>query len=86
MISRLAGIGADNVTPSPWPRWLSLAMAARYASMCKNTLRQYIEAGDIYGSLKGGKWYVDRESIDAFFLSDEKRIDGIVSRVLGGLR
>lgn len=52
------------------PRWLSLAQAARYASMCTKTLRRYLETGDIYGSRRGGKWFVDRESIDRFFLAD----------------
>jgi len=53
------------------PRWLSLAKACSYASMSENTLLNFIKTGDIYASKKVGKWYVDRESIDAFFESEK---------------
>jgi len=64
------------------PRWLSLASAAQYASMSKNTFIKYIQDGKIYATQKGGKWYVDRESIDHFMIED----DVIVRKVLDSFR
>ena len=64
------------------PRWLDLASAEKYTCMAKKTLKKRIEAGEIYGSLKGGKWFVDRESIDAFHLADKAQVEKIVERVL----
>jgi hypothetical protein len=32
---------------------------------------RYVEAGEIYGTLKGGKWFIDRCSIDSFFAEDK---------------
>ena len=57
------------------PRWLSVKQACRYASMSRPTLMTYVVDGNIYGSLKGGKWYVDRYSIDAFFESDKVQLN-----------
>lgn len=67
------------------PRWLSLAGAAVYASMCDKTLLKYIKAGDIYGTLKGGKWFVDRFSIDRFMLIDDAVIKDSVEKLKGEL-
>ena len=39
--------------------------------MHRQTLMRYVMAGEIYGTLKGGKWYLDKESIDLFFLEDK---------------
>jgi len=49
-------------------RWFSLKEACQYASISKRKLIKHIKDGEIYGSKKG-KWFVDRESIDAFFLN-----------------
>jgi excisionase family DNA binding protein len=78
--------GSDTDHPSPWPRWLSLTKAAAYASMSKGTIMRYILDGEIYGTRKGGKWYVDRTAIDTFFLAGSAREDAIVRSVLGGGR
>jgi hypothetical protein len=51
-------------------RWLDLKGAARYMSMSKKTIMRLVDQGQIVGCLKGGKWYLDRRSIDAFFLGD----------------
>lgn len=51
------------------------------ASMSKKTLKKYIIAGEIYGSLKGGKWFVDRESIDNFFFQDNVKVEEILARI-----
>ena len=53
------------------PRWLDLAHAARYASMHRKTLLKYVLAGEIYGTRKAGKWFLDVHSIDAFFEADK---------------
>ena len=53
------------------PRWLDLRQASKYASMHRQTLMRYVEAGEIYGTLKGGKWFIDRCSIDSFFAEDK---------------
>ena len=63
------------------PRWLSLTEASKYASMCKKTMVRYVASGDIYASRKGGKWFVDKESIDAFFLADKVTVDELLARV-----
>jgi len=68
------------------PRWLSMKQACAYASMSENKLMEHINADDIYATKKGGKRFVDRESIDAFMLSDsraaEKRFAEITRRVV----
>jgi hypothetical protein len=51
--------------------------------MSKKTLKKHIESGEIYASLKGGKWYVDKESIDAFHLNDNVKVEEAVARILG---
>jgi excisionase family DNA binding protein len=66
------------------PRWLSLAEASKYVSMHRQTLMRYIVAGKIYGALKGGKWFVDRESIDAFMLEDNIEIARFKTSFMGG--
>ena len=53
------------------PRWLDLKHAGRYSSMHRQTLLKHVDAGEIYGVLKGGKWFIDRLSIDTFFLADK---------------
>jgi predicted site-specific integrase-resolvase len=63
------------------PRWLSLTEASKYASMCKKTMARYVASGDIYASRKGGKWFVDKESIDAFFMADKVTIKELLARV-----
>ena len=65
----------DNIHP----RWLSLSKACSYASMSENTLLGRIKTGDIYATKKGGKWYVDRESIDAFFENEKMLAKTIVA-------
>jgi Helix-turn-helix domain len=51
------------------PRWLTLSDAGKYASMSERTLKRHILNGEIY-AIKKGKWYVDKESIDAFMMQD----------------
>jgi excisionase family DNA binding protein len=57
-----------------YPRWMDIKTACRYTSMSKNTLMEYIKEGSIYARRLGGKWYVDRESIDNFMLQDPVKI------------
>ncbi len=64
------------------PRWLSISSACKYASLSYKTLMRYILAGDIYGTKKGGKWIVDRLSIDRWMLSDEDQDNNIVARLM----
>jgi hypothetical protein len=63
-------------------RWLDLKAAAAYTSMSAKTLMKYIKRGEIYASHKDGKWYIDRESIDAFHLSDKVKVEETVARIL----
>jgi hypothetical protein len=51
------------------PRWLCVREACQYASMSWRKMKRHIEAGEIFAK-KSGKWFVDRESIDTFFLDD----------------
>ncbi|MDA8084056.1 MAG: helix-turn-helix domain-containing protein [Nitrospiraceae bacterium] len=64
------------------PRWLSLSQACRYASMSDKTLLRYVLSRRIYGTLRGGKWYLDKESIDRFFLEDDSVIRHSVDRLM----
>ena len=69
-------------TPSNayYPRWLSITDATStkqrkgYTSMSERTLTDYIKDGRIYGTKKGGKWYIDRMSIDDFMNQDRAEI------------
>ena len=71
------------MTSDVTPRWLDLARAAKYTSMSRKTLKKHIDAGEIYASLKGGKWFVDRESIDAFHLDNKVKVEETIERILG---
>ncbi len=62
-------------------RWLSVTLACKYACMSPKTIMKYIRQGEIYGTLKGGKWYIDRESIDAFFLEDNIKVKNILAQL-----
>jgi len=71
--------GKDIIT-----RWLTLSEACRYASMSSRKMKRHIKEGEIYGSKKG-KWFIDRDSIDAFFL-DENFQNLMVEKVLESFR
>lgn len=58
-----------------YPRWMDFRMACYYSSLRKNTMMKHILNGDIYAKKPEGKWLVDRESIDAFMLSDMKNLE-----------
>ena len=64
------------------PRWLSVREACRYMSMSENTLMRYVPC-DIYGTKKGGKWFIDRFSIDAFMEQDRAAVKLEVERLKG---
>jgi hypothetical protein len=72
-------LSSSDVTP----RWLDLAGAAKYTSMSRKTLMVHIKSGEIYASHKGGKWYVDKDSIDTFHLGNNVQIEETVARILG---
>ena len=72
-----------EVSDAITPRWLSVTKACRYASMSDKTLMRHVTAGDIYGSKKVGKWYIDKHSIDTFFNSDEVAIQETLARFRG---
>jgi excisionase family DNA binding protein len=72
-----------EITNEITPRWLSITNACRYSGMSDKTIMRYITTGKIYGSKKGGKWYIDRNSIDAFFKSDEVAINETLARLRG---
>lgn len=66
-----------------YPRWLSVSEACKYTCMSDKTLMRYIRDGQIYGSKKGGKWYIDRLSIDAFMKADDAHIRETVEKLRG---
>lgn len=71
----------NNETDSLYPRWLSVTEACRYASMSDKTLMRYIREGSIYAKKVGGKWYVDRLSIDDFMKSDDVFVEETIERL-----
>lgn len=52
-------------------RWLTISEACQYSKMSKNTLKAVIDSGGIFASKRGGKWIVDRTSIDKYYFYDE---------------
>ena len=63
------------------PRWLSITQACRYTGMSDKTLMRYIKDSSIFATRKGGKWYVDKQSIDSFFHRDEIYIEETLARL-----
>ncbi len=52
-------------------KWMTLTEAMEYAKVkSENTMIAWINDGFVYGFKAGGKWKVDRESIDNWFLSE----------------
>jgi len=49
-------------------RYLKMSEACSLASMSRNTLRKYLERGDIAGNKVGtrGDWRIDEESLERF--------------------
>ncbi len=45
-------------------------------------MMEHVREGAIYGTLKGGKWYIDRESIDKFFLQDGFEAELIAQKII----
>ena len=66
---------------SYYPRWLSLTEACKYASMSDKTLMRYVISGDIRGKKVGGKWYIDKTSIDTFMLDDDLKVKEVLDRL-----
>ncbi len=48
-------------------KWLDLQEACLYSCLSENTLKGLIKAGHIYGKLVGGKWIIDRQTIDDYY-------------------
>lgn len=48
-------------------RWLTIKEACLYAKMSKNTLMKCVRCDEIKATKRGGKWIVDRQSIDAYY-------------------
>ena len=61
-------------------RWLSLSEAAVYVSLSQKTLMKYVNRGVIYGTLKGGKWLIDRVSLDTWLEEDKIKLLNLVNR------
>lgn len=74
----MGGHNLSDITP----RWLSFTEACKYASMSPNTLMRYVPHS-IYGTKKGGKWYIDRLSIDDWMNKDSEEIEVAVARLRG---
>ena len=56
------------------PRWLDVAGAKKYASMCDKKLLELVKTGKIYGTKKGGKWIIDRHSIDNYYFRNSWKL------------
>ncbi|HUI45535.1 MAG TPA: hypothetical protein VL122_06075 [Nitrospirota bacterium] len=63
------------------PRWLPIQVACFYAGIGEKKILKHIENGDIYATLDGGKWLIDRASIDEYFLQDKKRVENILANL-----
>ena len=61
-------------------RWMSLSEVEKYISMCSKTLLKLVRSGEVYGTRKNGKWYIDRESLDAYFNEDRIMLAEIMLR------
>jgi hypothetical protein len=56
-------------------RWLTITEACLYSKMSKNTLMGTIGSGHVFASKRGGKWIVDRTSIDQYYMcGDDDRL------------
>ena len=53
-------------------RWLTVEEAMKYARVKSppKTIYAWIEQGLVYAHKRTGRWIIDRESIDDWFLSD----------------
>jgi excisionase family DNA binding protein len=62
-----------NILASLSPgRWLTMDEAMAYAKVkSPNTIRKWIDDGQIYAHKRSGHWIVDRESIDDWFSSEK---------------
>jgi len=49
--------------------------------MSDKTLMRHVIKGDVYGTKKGGKWYIDRNSIDAFMQDDDVFVKETLERL-----
>jgi excisionase family DNA binding protein len=65
-------------------RWLRLREACAYAGLSRNTVKKMLLDGSLIGerTSKNGHWRVDRESIDDWFGSGQKKAVAI-ARSLG---
>jgi excisionase family DNA binding protein len=52
-------------------RWLSIEEACKYGKMSRNKLLGFVRNGEIHGTKRTGRWRIDRESIDSFFLEED---------------
>ncbi len=63
------------------PRWLPLRAACFYSGIREKKMLNHVENGDIYGTLDGGKWIIDRLSIDNYFLLTNKKVENIIANI-----
>jgi len=62
-------------------RWLTIQQAQKYANISRNKLMELIHRGDICASKRMGRWRIDKESIDNFFLYDDVKEKEIINRI-----
>ncbi len=70
-IAIAAQVKADLQASAAPGRWLTVKEAMAYAKVSLNTIKRWVDEGHIYGHKRTGKWIVDRESIDNWFLSEK---------------
>lgn len=61
-------------------RWVSLTEATKYVALSGKTLMKHVKTGNIYGTLKGGKWLIDLTSVDAWLEEDKVRLLNMVRK------
>lgn len=70
----LAGMLREQLRAEPYMPRISkgakMHEAMKYARVSRNTLRKWIENGDVYASKRTGEWIVDLDSIDDFYNKD----------------
>jgi excisionase family DNA binding protein len=67
LASKIAPLIASELHVS---QWLTMREACDYAKVKDDVLRKWIAKGFIYATKKGGKWVVDRDSINSFYNRD----------------
>ena len=56
-------------------KWVTLSEASQLLRRCRQTVVKLIEEGEIYGTNKGGRWLIERASIDSYLYEDKRLVE-----------